>query len=164
MSKLLDAFYVKRLEVGIEEKGLISVNQFGFRNLKGTTHAVTRLVDVILESRAEGQTVSVVFVDLKKAFDSVDHRLLIERLRSLGIHQDIVDYFQSFLVGRRFVSSRLMRSADEELRGFQVHKVDCGVLQGSISGPVLFSLFIDSVLRGLLVIAFADDLALPVGR
>lgn len=71
-------------------KFLISKNQFGFREGKGTVHAIGSLVNSIQQQRRFGLTVGVIFVDLRKAFDSVDPGILIHKMRSLNIDENIV--------------------------------------------------------------------------
>lgn len=167
-SKLLEAFFTDKLEAEIEKKSLISKNQFGFRKGKSTVHAIGSLVNSIQQQRVNGLTVGVIFVDLTKAFDSVDHGLLLGKMRALQINPNIVDFFLDFLTGRTFISKR---DADSALTVGDIsllpgHAIGRGVLQGSISGPVLFTLFIDEVLRRVAgSTAYADDLAiLTVGE
>lgn len=166
VSKILEKFFTKRLEDEVEERGLISRNQFAFRRGMGTNHAISRLMDLIHDCRSQGRIAGVVFVDFKKAFDSVNHRLLIERLKTLGINEQVVNFFHSFLADRTFVGSKTMRGIRDvdELQDVVGHRVQRGVLQGSISGPILFSLFIEQlipVVRGPVV--FADDFTFVIG-
>lgn len=166
MSKILDKFFVDKLEREIEEKSLLHKNQFGFRKGLGTTHAISSLVNLIQGQRVWGKMVGVIFVDLRKAFDSVDHGLLIDRMKQMGIDGNVIDYFKDFLSSRHFISSRVMRTVVDlrDLHRVTSHSNNSGLLQGSISGPVLFSLFIDVVLRRVPdSVAYADDLAIVEG-
>lgn len=161
MSKIHDKFFVDKLEREIEEK-----SQFGFRKGLGTTPAISSLVNLVQGQRVWGKTVGVIFVDLRKAFDSVDHSLLIDRMKQMGIDGNLIDYFKDFLSSRHFISSRVMRTVVDlrDLHRVTSHSINSGVLQGSISGPVLFSLFIDVVLRRVPdSVAYADDLAIVEG-
>ena len=167
LSKLLESFFVGKLESEVEEKRLLSRNQFGFRKGRSTVHAIATLIDMIQDCRSQGQTAAVVFIDLKKAFDSVDHRVLVEKMRGKGISRQVVDFFTELLQGRSFVSSVVLRQIKRvgELVTAPRHLINSGVLQGSISGPLLFSLLIDDVLRAVgCTVAYADDLALVQGR
>lgn len=166
MSKLLERFFVNRLEKEVEEKELLSDNQYGFRRARSTTHAIGRLIDLVNDCRSQAQAAGAVYVDLRKAFDSVNHRLLFKRLETVGVTSDIVAFFRSFLVGRCFISAKGMSGVNKgsDLLSAPRHQIGGGVLQGSISGPILFSLFINKAITGLPVVAYADDLALVVGR
>lgn len=90
VSKLLERFFVQRLEREAEEKRLISDNQFGFRKKLGTTHAIGRLLDLVYDCRSQAQAAAAVFVDLRKAFDSVNHLLLFRRLADMGSVQTLL--------------------------------------------------------------------------
>lgn len=165
VSKVVETFFVRLLEA--EANNLISWNQFGFRRGRSTTHAINKLIGMIQDGRAQGHIVGAVFIDIKKAFDSVDHQLLIQRLRAMAISSDVVDFFENFLAGRRFISTGTMSQVERvgDLQRAPGHKSNSGVLQGSISGPVLFILFIDELLRGFRsAVGFADDLVFTHSR
>lgn len=161
--KLLERFYVGRLEVEIKSKDLISGNQFGFRPKRGTEHAINRVINSIQNSQVAGEKVGAVFVDFSKAFDSVNHTRLLERLRELHVEENIIDFFVEFLSGRSFVSSSVTKKFDSliDIQSVNGHLIRGGVLQGSISGPVLFSLYVDKILRDVDdTIAYADDMVI----
>lgn len=84
-SKILERFFVDKLIAEIEERNLIAENQLGFTRGKNTVHAVGRLIELINRHRADLETAGVLSIDLKRAFDSVKHGILINRLRKLGI-------------------------------------------------------------------------------
>lgn len=166
VSKLLERFYVWRLESQIVERDLISARQFGFRPRKSTTDAIGDLVKRVQSYLVRHEVAAAVFVDLKKAFDSVSHKLLMGRMREIGISEEIVGFFAEFLGGRTFIhsSAAMQLNCLEDVFSTPSHKIERGVLQGSISGPILFILFIDRVLRQLdSTIAYADDLVLVLG-
>ena len=75
-------------------------NQFGFRQGHSTHHALITLVDTITKSLDNGDTEIGVFLDLKKAFDTVDHALLMKKLYHIGIRGILYSWFQSYLCGR----------------------------------------------------------------
>ena len=93
------------------------------------------------------------FLDLKKAFDTVNPRILISKLRKYGIRGHICQWFESYLKNRKqFVRIKNLKS--------QIKSITCGVPQGSILGPLLFILYINdlaNVLNVLFLILFADD-------
>ena len=69
----------------LEENGVISKFQFGFRNKHGTQHAIITLVDKVTKAVDSGDIVIKLFIDLKKAFDTVSHSILLEKLYAYGI-------------------------------------------------------------------------------
>lgn len=78
-----------------------------------SVHAIGRLIRLIQNCRLQGQSAGVIFIDLRKAFDSVDQRLLIDRMVAIGINADVVGYFESFLAGRKFISSRAIADSGQ---------------------------------------------------
>ena len=99
--------------------------QFGFRKIHSTQHAIITLVDRITSSLDSGDLVIGVFLDLKKAFDTVDHHILIKKLFSYGIRGNTLKWFQSYLTDRsQFVTYDGIES--------KVLPIKYGVPQGSI--------------------------------
>ena len=102
--------------------------QFGFRQKHSTQQAIIMLVDKITRSLDAGNIVISVFLDLKKAFDTVDHHILLKKLYAYGIRGKVLKWFHSYLFNRsRYVIYDDMQS--------ETHHVKCGVPQGSIMGP-----------------------------
>ena len=104
----------------------------------------------------KGLVNGVVFIDLKKAFDTVDHVILLGKLKSLGISSNNLEWFHSYL------SSRYQKTVIGQASSTS-RKVSVGVPQGSILGPLLFAIYINDlpkVLRNTTVTLFADDTAL----
>ena len=113
-----------------------------------------------LDSRNRGEVVAVVFLDLRKAFDTVNHLLLLNELCTLGCNARSLRWFESYLTGR----SQTTRVGDV-ISG--VAPVTCGVPQGSVLGPLLFVIYINkivSVLQHSTYFMYADDLAVAVSH
>ena len=118
------------------KKKILFENQFGFRSGHSTTQAVTLVIDKI-QKAIENKCYSCgIFLDLSKAFDTVNHRILTQKLECYGIHGIVNDWFKSYLSNRKeFVTIGGINSAEENLF--------CGVPQGSVLGPLLFLLYIN---------------------
>lgn len=127
--------------------------QFGFLPGRSPSHALLHLSDMIMNAFEKRHFVSGTFVDLSKAFDSLDHKILFNKLNHYGIRGNALEWFKSYLSQRRqFVSISNVNSHYRE--------VTCGVPQGSILGPLLFIICVNDLHRAssnLLVISYADD-------
>ena len=112
--------------------------QFGFRQKHSTQQAIITLVNKITSCVDTGDLVIGVFLDLKKAFDTVDHGILLSKLYAYGIRGSILQWFESYLTNRsQYVTYDGIRSSTQYLK--------CGVPQGSILGPLLFVIFINDI-------------------
>ena len=127
--------------------------QFGFRKHHSTCMALMTLVDKITKYLDDGEYVVDIFLDNSKAFDTVNHIILLKKLSIYGIRGQALSWFQSYLDNRQqFVTYNNVRSV--------VEKIICGVPQGSILGALLFLLYrndLANVCSKSFPILFADD-------
>ena len=153
LSKVFERVVQQQVYDYLEQNKLLSQSQFGFRKGSSTQHAVTLLSDAIRQAMDTGMLTGTVFVDLSKAFDTVDHARLLSKLPIYGILNRELKWFESYLFNRNhFVS---FHGAPSE-----VCSISCGVPQGSILGPVLFVLLINDLefqLKYRQIILYADD-------
>ena len=135
-SKIIEKVVHKQLSDYLLSNNLLNPNQYGFRKNRSTTDAIVDMTQYIYDNLDCGDIVISFFLDFAKAFDTVNHAILLQKLQWYGIQDSALNWFNSYLSGRlQYVS----------LDGFnsQVHTIDRGVPQGSILGPLLFLIFIN---------------------
>ena len=94
ISKIIERSAHIQLSPFLEENRLLSQSQFGFRLKRSTSTALIAFTDQVLESMDKGCVTGTVFLDLRKAFDTVDHLLLINKLKSLGVAGKSLEWFR----------------------------------------------------------------------
>ena len=132
--------------------------QFGFRPGHSTQQAIITLIDKITKSLDNDDIVISLFIDLKKAFDTVDHRILLRKLYAYGIRGTMLKWIESYLSGR---TQYVVFDGQES----EIHGIQCGVPQGSILGPLLFILYMNDICNVsdiFFAIMYADDTSLVV--
>ena len=127
--------------------------QFGFRSKHSTQQALITLVDRVTKSLDRSNIVVSLFIDLKKVFDTVHHRILLRKLYAYGIRSVLLKWFESYLTDRsQYVIYDGVRS--------ETMVVECGVPQGSILGPLLFIISMNDICNIsdlMFAIMYADD-------
>ena len=138
----------------LEKFSILHNKQFGFRSKQSTTHALLLLTDKIQRSINNGTYSCGIFLDLCKAFDTVDHRIILHKLEYYGIGGIANDWFASYLSSRRQFVSFFGTNSDYQT-------VSCGVPQGSVLGPLeLFLLYRNDMPKCSNILEFhlfADD-------
>ena len=133
-SKLLEGLVYNRLVESINDNKLLYDFQFGFQRGKSTQLAVTMLVDKITEALDNKECVVGIFLDFSKAFDTVDHDILLLKLDKYGTHGTELQWLKDYLSNRRqYVTHGNYKS--------YFGTITCGVPQGSILGPLLFYIY-----------------------
>lgn len=158
LNKIFESILADRLKSFFKSQRLIYLNQYGFREKSGTGTAATEAMDFVLGclDKIEVNLVSALFIDLRKAFDSVSHEILLRKLYVYGVRGPALQVLRSYLSNRlQFVTVSGVSST--------TLPVTCGVPQGSVLGPLLFLVFINDMSQIPLVgklFLFADDACL----
>ena len=151
--KLFEKIIYSRIYSFAQSQGIINTNQFGFRKSHSTGHAVNYSVKIIEEALRKHKHVLGIFIDLSKAFDTIDHNTLLVKLNRYGIRGKALSLIDSYL-SRRTQYTEVLGEKSDHLT------VKYGVPQGSVLGPLLFLLYINDISRASALgtfIMFADD-------
>ena len=137
-SKILERLIFNRCIEFIENNNILNAKQFGFRAHHSTDMAIMQLVDKINNAVEKNETTIGVYLDLSKAFDTIDHDILLHKLDYYGFRGIVLDWFRDYLSNRtQYVSYNDNKS--------DLKTILCGVPQGSILGPLLFILYINDI-------------------
>ena len=157
MSNVMERVICEQLNDFIEEHDYLYELQSGFRSSYSSDSCLIHLSDHILKQQDKGQYTGMVILDLQKAFDTVNHKILTSKLRAMGVSQAAVNWFVSYLGGRHRVQAVEISGVFSEFR-----TVTCGVPQGSILGPPLFLIYVNDMKAAVKckLLLYADDSAL----
>ena len=137
-SKILERLMYNRLISFINKHDHLCKFQFGFREDHSTNLALIYLVDKISNSLDTGEYVLGLFLDFTKAFDTVNHAILLQKLEHLGVRGISLNWFESYLSNRS-------QYVDHSGISSELQYIHCGLPQGSILGPLLFLLYINDL-------------------
>ena len=118
----------------IEKRSLLYSSQYGFRQAHSTQHAILDMVETIQINMDKKLFSSGVFIDLKKAFDTVNHNILLDKLNYFGFRGIVNQWLYSYLSNRT-------QTTEIGSHISNILNINCGVPQGSVLGPLLFLLY-----------------------
>ena len=153
LSKIFEKIMYNRVAAFLEIFKILHDNQYGFRKKSSTHVALLTFIDKVIEAIENGEYAIGVFLDFSKAFDTVDHQILLNKLDHYGIRGCALSWFKSYLSRRlQYVTYNGSQSSQQMIK--------CGVPQGSILGPLLFLIYINDlciVCKSTEPVLFADD-------
>ena len=156
--KVLERLMHTAISQHLDTNEILSPFQGGYQKGKSTTDTISDFVDDILKERNIGNFTMAAFIDIKKAFDSVNYFILLKKLEIYGIREKNLDLIKNYLKNRKQCTiANNIKSNDISL--------SCGVPQGSILGPLFFLLYINDCIKpddSHKTMLYADDSVLYV--
>ena len=153
IARVFERLLYDQMYTYLAENKLLDNQQFGFRSIHSTALALGKSVNKWLMNVDHGKLNSVVFLDIKKAFDTVDHKILLQKLSCYGIKDNSRKLIESYLQGR-------IQCCSVNGHVSALEHIMCGVPQGSIIGPLLFIIYMNDLplyIPNVEITMFADD-------
>ena len=154
LSKILERSATTQLAEFLEKNDILSRNQHAYRRRHGTVTCLSEVVDCLYDLIDQKKHVAIISLDLSKAFDSISHELLLNKLSKMGLGESSILWIKSYLTNRYQVTKFKEFTSSEQL-------ITAGVPQGSIIGPLLFLCFTNDLYQAFdsscSIVSYADD-------
>ena len=151
--KIFERIIRKRLVEHLDKNNIICSNQHGFRKHRSCLTQLLAHMDIIHQNLQNGMDTDVIYLDYAKAFDKVDHQILLQKLYAYGIRGRLLMWINSYLTNR---DQTVVINGEHS----KAAKVVSGVPQGTVLGPIMFILYLNdltSCIKHSVVSSFADD-------
>jgi len=147
VSKIFEKVVSIQLKSYLEQHNLFDDKQHGFRSGRSVISAAVAFIESVIESVDKGKHTTGIFMDLSRAFDSVNHLILIEKLKNIGVSKTSLNWFTTFLVNRfQYVEVKHLSPSNKLMNiCSDLELVKYGVPQGSILGPLLFVIYLKDI-------------------
>lgn len=156
VAKVYEKILKSRFAKFIDKYKILSDRQYGFRNGKSTEDAIAKLTQYVYTSMDSSTPCACIFLDLAKAFDTVCHKKMFNKLQNYGFRGNVLNLIRSYFTDRRQhikIDDKISHSRN----------INYGVPQGTVLGPIFFILYMNSILNLNIegtMLSFADDTAI----
>ena len=158
LCKVLERVVHTQMSTYLDHLGLLYKHHYGFRRGRSTAQAVDNLKNFVLDGIYGQKVTGMLFLDISKALDSINHKILLGKLEHIGLSARSLRWFKSYLADRR-------QCVCTNGKMSETRTIDLGVPQGSILGPLLFNVYINRLSTAVTkseLIFYADDAVLVV--
>ena len=166
ISKILEKIVYKRIYEFLTNTGQITSSQYGFRANHGCDHAIGELLSELVKNMQRKETTACLFLDLSKAFDTLLHNVILQKMEQYGVRGTCLSWMKSYL-DKRLMRVKCTTPESSKPIKSETKRVEYGTPQGSCLGPLLFLIFCNDLnlqLQHLRSIQFADDTTVYMGH